>query len=359
MLPNTQSRPGVEAPTGMTTSSNAAASSPSANPQASTYQPGNVSATPSYGRHTPYQSASATHPYATAAPQTPGQAHGTPFTAQQQLHPPPALAAAHPTNYAPPAISQNYSRPPIASAQVPQYSYASASAPSVRVPEVFVLKDTANEAIPKHIRDQFPQDDSGRVLFFTTPPQVTRRTVQGRTDGDKRSPLQHTAAYLAAKFKRQIEERDQKAATAGIPRNYEPPPHGYFGEERDPDGRIKADPVKAAQIRAEYQKQTTKEAEERKERIQALLVQALKLWIERMNEGTKRIYENLYGPDWEARLHEAAKDEVQENPKVVERRKAMDEFMKNVREEPKYMTQIHKDLWTGLYLDDYDPRYGF
>jgi chromatin structure-remodeling complex subunit RSC1/2 len=70
--------------------------------------------------------------------------------------------------------------------------------------EVYVLSNIANESIPKHIRDRFPQDDEGRVLFFTQPPVLPDTLVRGR-DGQ---PLAHTEKYLAAKA-----ERDKIVAT--------------------------------------------------------------------------------------------------------------------------------------------------
>lgn len=64
--------------------------------------------------------------------------------------------------------------------------------------EVYVLSNIANESIPKHIRDNFPQDNEGRVLFFTKPPTLSDTMVRGR-DGQ---PLAHTEKYLAAKAER-------------------------------------------------------------------------------------------------------------------------------------------------------------
>lgn len=54
--------------------------------------------------------------------------------------------------------------------------------------EVWHLPDTANASIPAAIRDQFQQDEQGRVLFFTAPPASS-------TSSKKK--LQHSASYLA------------------------------------------------------------------------------------------------------------------------------------------------------------------
>jgi chromatin structure-remodeling complex subunit RSC1/2 len=67
-----------------------------------------------------------------------------------------------------------------------------------------VLSDVANASIPERIRERFPRDDQGRVLFFTKPPRVPDQIVRGR-DGQ---PLAHSEKYLAAKA-----ERDKLIAT--------------------------------------------------------------------------------------------------------------------------------------------------
>jgi chromatin structure-remodeling complex subunit RSC1/2 len=75
-----------------------------------------------------------------------------------------------------------------------------------RSTEVFTLPDTANASIPKHIRDKFPQDDLGRVLFFTKPPIVHDWTVRGK-DGQV---LKHTEKYLKAKEERERAREERK-----------------------------------------------------------------------------------------------------------------------------------------------------
>jgi len=86
----------------------------------------------------------------------------------------------------------------------PAYNPYPTNIPDQRAAEVFVLSDSANASIPKHIRDRFPQDDQGRVLFFTKPPVPVDTGVRGKNG----EPLAHTEKYLAAKA-----ERDRIIAT--------------------------------------------------------------------------------------------------------------------------------------------------
>lgn len=83
------------------------------------------------------------------------------------------------------------------------------------------MSDAANSSIPLEIRQQFPCDDHGRVLWFTTPPlNITPAPSQLISPKDGK-PLAHTPEYLAAKEKRskliaerkqQIQERMKAAA---------------------------------------------------------------------------------------------------------------------------------------------------
>ncbi|OAP65436.1 hypothetical protein AYL99_01408 [Fonsecaea erecta] len=189
--------------------------SPSLTP--SSFQHQSISPAPQYGRQTSYQP-SQSHPHATIAPQTPAsqQSHH-PYNPHPQIHPQPALTPAHSTTPAPGI----YSRPPqvqpaavAPTAAPPSYAPFTSTAanvyPDQRFADVFVLSDTANESIPKHIRDQFPQDDQGRVLFFKKPPVLHDLTVRGR-DGQ---PLRHTEKYLLAKKEKERLREERKRARA-------------------------------------------------------------------------------------------------------------------------------------------------
>lgn len=86
----------------------------------------------------------------------------------------------------------------------PAYNSYPNNVPDQRAAEVFVLSDTANASIPQHVRDRFPQDDQGHLLFFTKPPAIHDTVVRGRNG----EALAHTEKYLAAKA-----ERDKIIAT--------------------------------------------------------------------------------------------------------------------------------------------------
>ncbi|KIW89416.1 uncharacterized protein Z519_10270 [Cladophialophora bantiana CBS 173.52] len=195
--------------------------SPSLTPNPFQHQ--SISPAPQYSRQTSYQQ-SQPHLHPTIAPQTPAsqQSHH-PYNPQPQIHPQPALTPAHAANYSSSTTPSQgmYNRPlqgqpataaTATSAQpyVPFPSSVTAGFPDQRVAEVFVLSDAANESIPKHIRDRFPQDDQGRVLFFTKPPVLHDMTVRGR-DGQ---PLRHTEKYLAARKEKERLREERKRARA-------------------------------------------------------------------------------------------------------------------------------------------------
>ena len=170
-------------------------------PQMSPYQAQSISPAPQYLRQNSFQQTpAATH--RTVTPQTPTQPVPLAYAATQQLHPTPALTAAHPTNYAPviPPV-QPYVRPPVQPAQA-YPPYGGAIVPPIREQDVFVLPDIANDSIPKSIRDQFPQDSQGRVLFFTKPPVLSDQAIYDTHVGSKTKQLAHSEKYLAAKAER-------------------------------------------------------------------------------------------------------------------------------------------------------------
>ena len=75
--------------------------------------------------------------------------------------------------------------------------------------EVYILNDHANASIPQDIREQFQTDEKGRVLFFTAPPLNVSQplTKEGRVLG-------HSAAYLAARARREKAKAEKRKADA-------------------------------------------------------------------------------------------------------------------------------------------------
>lgn len=208
-----------------------------------------------------------------------------------------------------------YSHPPSVhrptAASVPGYN-------APRPVEVYHLPESANAAIPPDIREQFQRDEKGNVLFFTTPP------VDVLAPLNEGSAVGHTAKYLAGKLRRRMALKERRRAE-GLPED---------GEE----------PV--------AKKQKIASATPSQREVEGLRDKGLMLLIDQMNEGTQQIYKDIYGDKWkEGMKSEQAKLLVaQENS---ERRRLEFEASERKRKEQDRIPLRH----TGLYLDDYDPRY--
>jgi chromatin structure-remodeling complex subunit RSC1/2 len=176
------------------------------------YQHQTISPAPQYGRQTIQQLQASYR--ANIAPSTPASQQHHPYTPHQTIHPQSSLTPSHATNLAAsatPSLSQPFSRPlyqqqaNTATTTQTYAAYPSTTPASQNNPyadqrhiEVFTLSDTANASIPAHIRDHLPQDDSGRVIFFTKPPVVHDFTVRGKEG----TVLRHSEKYLKAKEER-------------------------------------------------------------------------------------------------------------------------------------------------------------
>lgn len=257
--------------------------------------------------------------------------------------------------------------------QYPQYPIASAHE---RHHETYVLSDAANAAIPKDIRDRFPQDDEGRVLFFTKPPLDTRRMVTGRSEREKSQPLAHTKEYLDAKAERDklIKER-KRVIQESLDKDSELSGGGYkrlkagtFGEERDVDGRIKANPAKAAEILKEHQAKQEEEAQKRQEAIAGLQQRAVKMMRENMLQATANDYRRKYG-DKALQYFEEDTARARERDLAWKQQQAMRQQNKEaemsqddkIRADTKRM--LSQNFWTGRFPDgtgrfedDFDNR---
>ncbi|RMZ88357.1 hypothetical protein DV736_g4405, partial [Chaetothyriales sp. CBS 134916] len=198
--------------------------SPNLTPQLTGYQSASVSPAPQFGRQPTYQPAQAA--FSPAIPVTPAAPSQSATLQQPQpFSAPPAAAAAHPPTYNQQQQllqpQQPYNRttgPPLTPAsqfyhqqtQTSHHPHQPYGPPyhhpallhEHRAPEAYVLSDTANESIPKDIRNRFPHDDHGRILFFTKPPIDTRHVVSGKSDAEHGVQLKHTEAYVSAKAER-------------------------------------------------------------------------------------------------------------------------------------------------------------
>ncbi len=189
------------------------------------YQHQSISPAPQYGRQSTF-SQSQTPYRANIAPSTATatQQNHHSYTGHQAIHPQASLTPAHTANYASATPTQTqvpFSRPLYqqqtsgtapTSQSYSNYPSATPAAnstyPDHRAAEVFVLSDTANASIPKHIRERFPQDDQGRVLFYTKPPVVHDTTARGKEG----QVLKHTEKYLEAKQERELLKAERKRA---------------------------------------------------------------------------------------------------------------------------------------------------
>lgn len=79
-----------------------------------------------------------------------------------------------------------------------------------RPPEVYTLPDSINEALPSSLRQKFQRDESGRVLFFTSPP--LDRAHKGLSPSS--AALGHSAKYLAGR-KEWLADREKKRKERG------------------------------------------------------------------------------------------------------------------------------------------------
>lgn len=256
------------------------------------------------------------------------------------------------------------------------YSQFSTATPNERYHEAYVLSDAANATIPKDIRDRFPQDDEGRILFFTRPPLDTRRMVTGRSEQEKDKPLAHTEEYVKAKAKRDELIKDRKRTIqesigpdgAMNGRDYKRLKPGTFDEERDVDGRIKANPAKAADILREYEAKQDEKAQEEREQVIVLHQKALKTMQQGMANAAAAEYRLRYGEkalqyfqEDTARSQERGITWKQEQAMQQQSQKADIGDTDTIRADTKRM--LSQNFWTGRFPDgtgrfedDYDNR---
>lgn len=186
-----------------------------------------------------------------------------------------------------------------------------------RTVEVYRLPDSANAAIPQDIREQFQRDEHGHVLFFTTPPVDALPPVgEGTVVG-------HTAKHLANKLRRKMALREKREAE-GLPA----------------DGGMPAP-----------KKVKVEQEEPSQQRVEDLRDRGLRMMIDQMNQGTEVIYKSVYGDTWaEGMEYEQGRLKVAQ-AEAAQRQVELEASERKRREEKVDM------YGTGVYLDDYDPRY--
>lgn len=156
------------------------------------------------------------------------------------------------------------------------------------------------------------------MLFFTTPPvdalpPVSEGTVVG-----------HTAKHLANKLRRKM-ALEEKREAEGLPADGEmPAPKRVKLEQEEPS----------------------------RQRIQGLRDRGLGMLIEQLSQGTEAIYKSVYGDTWpEGMEYEQARLKVAQ-AEAAQRQLELEASERRRGEGEKV------DMYgTGVYLDDYDPRY--
>ena len=157
------------------------------------------------------------------------------------------------------------------------------------------------------------------MLFFTTPPvDVLPPVEEGTVTG-------HTAKYLANKLRRKMALKEKREA--------EGPP----ADEDDVPAPKKA---------------KVKQEEPSQQRVEELRDRGLKIMIDQMNKGTEAIYKAVYGDTWE----EGMKYE-QERLKKAQAEAAKQKAELEASERKRRESEKVDMYGTGVYLDDYDPRY--
>ena len=275
-------------------------------PPATSYNPPQGSTTQTYGSSLPQ------YPQHSASPAPvhhPHQYTQQPPNSYTQPHPA-AASSSHLDHYATPSryVNQRVAGP---------------SVPAQRLPEVGHLPENANLAIPEDMRNQFQQDENGHVLWFTSPPVDTLPPTKPH------SAIGHTAKYLAEKIRKRKALTEKRKA------------EGLAEEEvRQPQPVVKA--VRYG-VEGDLQQQ-----------INDLTVKALWKWNEQMQEGTDRIYQSLYGEHWE----EGKKYEMEKLAKAqTDERRRQTEMVKTRRESNAWDAAKASCSDTGVYKDDWDPRF--
>ncbi|KDN62839.1 putative chromatin structure-remodeling complex protein RSC2 [Colletotrichum sublineola] len=86
-----------------------------------------------------------------------------------------------------------------------------------RPPEVFTLPDAVNDQIPEAVRSRYNTDESGRIIFFTTPPVA--RPQHGLAPENAHSG--HSLVYLAKSNPAWLSDRTARAKSFSVAKQKE------------------------------------------------------------------------------------------------------------------------------------------
>ena len=180
------------------------------------------------------------------------------------------------------------------------------------------MSDSANLTIPDDIREQFHQDEQGRLLFFTTPP------LDVLPPSKKGEALGHSARYLAAKLRREDELKEKRKLNEA----------GHKEEE------------------ANKKKRRLDEAMQLANRIEELKVESLVALHKQLGDGELNLWKGLYGDRWEE-AREIEKARLADSQKEWKTRmEAVEESARKIKER-EFVSLKNPQV----FLDDIDPRY--
>jgi len=296
--------------------------------------------------------AGATHPYAPATPNLPQQpSQQLPYAAQQVQ---PALVAGvggHPGAYGVASSPQNLNRPAQPAAQAAHFNgYQVNTGSTQRTAETYVLPEAANEAIPFEIRAQFPQDDQGRVLFFTQPPLDTEHSIVGNSKPESSHPLQHSDKHMRALAARKRKREE-------------------VGENTSANGLNNSSEIVSV---TEQAKPTEVSASKEGHLREQVTARAMTMVTEQINKGMIDKYKAQEGENWNDSLsadlrrgEERLTTQREKDRQAATKRAAFNsahlgkhqlragQYAVNAQG---YITGWQKNLFTSIYLDDHDSR---
>lgn len=266
----------------------------------------------------------------------------------------PSQQVSNATHTAPPLnhySSQNYSRPVQTPNPALQHAAHHNTTVMERTAEAYVLSSVANESIPRSLREQFPRDDLGRVLFFTQPPMSTEHMISGSTDREQRVPLRHSEKYEQARALRQQKQRERARGA-----------HGPFNETSQSSSKRSS----------RLMESDSTDTNATRERVTA---NSMRLLNDQVVKGMLDEYKVTAGEDWGktladdlARGQERAHQDRARDQAAAEKRAKLshDHAAKYAASHGRltlssqgYLSDWRKGFFSGRYLDDHDSRLPF
>lgn len=302
--------------------------------------------TNSYTRQNSFVAATPVHQSQAQTTQT--QAQPYQYTPQQPQTP---LAAAHPGAHSSTTAVPAYNRPTsIPVTQNAHNTHQTGTIPQNRSAEAYTLNSAANESIPKEIRDQFPQDDQGHVLFFTSPPLDTQDHHLTISQTALSVPFEHTEPYMKA-----LTVRKRKLDQSQLQSNGDVAMHNLSPQ--------------SASKHTHSAKTPRLDVEESGVVPEKTVIQGLSSLKKQVQKATYNEYQSRYGDEWRQTLladldyidrqrkaearSDLAAQEIRETFKTAHLDKHNGQYALNKQG---YLSGWQKDFFTGVYLDDFDSR---